>query len=127
MKLLCGGHGSTKLPACSCVSITLPAPFVDKLSLVRLPRGRALERALEIARNTEPPIQTRLLSTGVGLLASLCRELQHQSGNKPFFLAGRSAAKALDKPHETVASWLRVLRKLEVIKLVSQGRQGKAS
>jgi hypothetical protein len=101
--------------------------FLDKLSLVRLPRGRALLRAVEVARNVVPPKQTLRLSSDVQLLASLCGVLQQQAGKKPFFLDGRSAAKALGRPHETVASWLRALRQLGVIRLISKGRRGAAS
>jgi len=101
--------------------------FLDKLSLVRFPKGRALARAVELARNVVPPKQITLLSADVQLLACLCNVLQQQAGKKPFFLDGRSAAKALGKPHETVASWLRALRRLEVIKLMSKGSRGTAS
>jgi hypothetical protein len=103
------------------------AEFLDKLSLVRYPRGRALLRAVEIAEGRVPPRKTRRLSSGVQLLASLCGVLQYQAGEKPFFLDGRSAARALGKPHRTVASWLRALRHLGVIGLISQGKRGMAS
>jgi hypothetical protein len=103
------------------------AEFLDKLSLVRHPRGRVLARAVEIARGRVPPRQTTLLSPDVQLLASLCEVLQQQAGNKPFFLDGRSAAKALGKPHETVASWLRALCQLPLIKRVRKGTRGMAS
>jgi hypothetical protein len=101
--------------------------YLDKLSLVRYPRGRALARAVEIARGLVPPPQTKLLSADVQLLASLCGVLQEQGGKKPFFLDGRAAAKALGKPHETVASWLRALCQLGVITRVSKGCRGMAS
>jgi hypothetical protein len=101
--------------------------FLDKLSLVRFPRGRALVSALEIARNTAPAQKTTRLSPDVQLLGSLCKVLQDQAGTKPFFLAGRSAAKVLGKPHETVASWLRALCRLGVIKRISKGSRGMAS
>jgi hypothetical protein len=103
------------------------AEFLDKLSLVRFPRGRALARAVEIARGIVPPKQTAPLSSDVQLLASLCGVLQYQAGKKPFFLDGRSAATALGRPHETVASWLRALCQLGVIKRVSKGCRGMAS
>jgi hypothetical protein len=103
------------------------AEFLDKLSLVRFPQGRALARAVEIARNIVPLKQTLRLSSDFQLLATLCGVLQQQAGKKPFFLDGRSAAKALGRPHETVASWLRALRRLEVIKRVSKGSRGMAS
>jgi hypothetical protein len=103
------------------------AEFLDKLSLVRYPKGRALARAVEIARGLVPPRQTTLLSSDVQLLASLCKVLQQKAGDKPFFLDGRSAAKALGKPHETVASWLRGLHHLGVIRRESRGVRGMAS
>ena len=103
------------------------AEFLDKLSLVRFPRGRALLQAVEVARKVAPPPQTALLSPDFQLLATLCSVLQHQAGGKPFFLDGRSAAKALRRPHETVASWLRALCRLGVIRLISKGKRGMAS
>jgi hypothetical protein len=101
--------------------------FLDKLSLVHFPKGRALLNALELAKKRVPPKQARHCSPDVQLLACLCGVLQEQAGDKPFFLDGRSAAKALGKPHETVASWLRALCHIGVIKLESRGRVGTAS
>jgi hypothetical protein len=101
--------------------------FLDKLSLVRFPEGRALARAVEIASGIVPPKQTKPLSPDVQLLTSLCSVLQSWAGEKPFFLDGRSAATALGRPHETVASWLRALCCLGVIKRVSKGSRGMAS
>jgi hypothetical protein len=103
------------------------AEFFDKLSLVRFPPGRALFNAYEAAKKQSAPKQTMRLSRDVQLLACLCRELQREAETKPFFLAGRSAAKVLGKPHETVASWLRTLQYLGVISLVSKGQRGFAS
>src|SRR5262249_50510234 len=94
------------------------AEFLDKLSLVRFPRGRTLLRAVEIARYIQPPKKTKQLSSDFQLLANLCGVLQQQAGEKAFFLDGRSAAKALGRPHETVASWLRALQRLQIIKRV---------
>ena len=103
------------------------AEFLDKLSLVRFPRGRALFDAYEAAKKQSAPKQTTDLSSDVQLLACLCRELQRRAGTKPFFLAGRPAARVLGKPHETVASWLRALQRAGVIWLVDKGRRGSAS
>jgi hypothetical protein len=96
--------------------------FLDKLALVRFPRGRALVNALAAAKRLPPPKQTTSLPRDVQLLACLCRELQRQAGTNPFFLDGRSAAKALGRPHETVASWLRALRRVGVIALEAKGQ-----
>ncbi len=101
--------------------------FLDKLSLVRYPKGLALARAAEIARGLVPSKNTAFLSPDVQLLASLCKVLQRQRGKKPFFLDGRSAATALGRPHETVASWLRGLHHLGVIRRESRGVRGMAS
>jgi hypothetical protein len=101
--------------------------FLDKLSLVRYPKGRALAMAVEIARGLVPAKKTAFLSADVQLLASLCSVLQRWAGKKPFFLDGRSAATALGRPHETIASWLRALCRLGVIRLISKGRRGMAS
>lgn len=101
--------------------------FLDKLSLVRYPKGRALARAVEVARGLVPPKKTAFLSPDVQLLASLCKVLQKQRGKKPFFLDGRWAATALGRPHETVASWLRGLHHLGVIRRESRGVRGMAS
>jgi hypothetical protein len=51
--------------------------------------------------------------------AANCSAKQEQI---PFFLDGRSAAKVLGRPHETVASWLRALRRVGVIALEAKGR-----
>jgi hypothetical protein len=102
------------------------AEFFAKLDLVRFPQG-GLARAVEVARSVPPPKQTLPLGAECQLLAKLCRVLQYLSGNKPFFLDGRSAAKVLDIPHRTVADWLHALRRLGVISPVTKGRLGKAS
>jgi hypothetical protein len=101
--------------------------FVDKLSLVHYPSGHALANAVEIAKGRVPPKHTVHMSRDVQLLACLCAVLQDQARDRPFFLDGRSAARLLGRPHETVASWLRALCQLGVIKRVSRGTRGMAS
>lgn len=101
--------------------------FLDKLSLVRFPKGHALVNALAAAKRLPPPKQTRCLSREVQLLACLCSELQREAGTNAFFLDGRSAAKLLRQPHRTVASWLRALCRAGVIALEAKGRLGFAS
>ena len=41
--------------------------------------------------------------------ASLCRQLQREAGEKPFFLACRSAANRVDVSHTQAARWLFLL------------------
>jgi len=49
--------------------------------VVRFPKGRALAKTVEIARNAVPPKKTARLSRGVQVLASLCFEAGSQAGN----------------------------------------------
>jgi hypothetical protein len=101
--------------------------FLDKLSLVRFPSGLVLVKAFARATTQPPPSRLRGLKRGFQLLGCLCRELQRQSGNKPFFLDGRSAARVIGIPHETVASWLRALCRLQIIRVIQKGHLGRAS
>jgi len=43
------------------------------------------------------------------LLAALCRELQRESGDRPFYLACRTAGRLLDVDHTTASRWLFLL------------------
>ena len=63
---------------------------------------------------TNPPPQAALKYEGQGLrsLTALCRELQHTSGDKPFYLGCRTAARLLspyadrdDGTHDHVKAW----------------------
>ena len=60
-------------------------------------------------------------------LVSLCRELQAEAGDKPFFLAGRTAAELIGVEHRTAARWLQMLRQDGVLELVCAGSRHKAS
>ena len=104
------------------------AEFLDKLFLVRFPTGKPLIDALKAAERLSPPKETAPLSKKVQLLACLCQELQRIAGPEPFYLAGRPCAALLGESPSTVASWLRVFRKIRIIKLDGQrGFQGHAS
>lgn len=101
--------------------------FLDKLSLVRFPAGMVLVKAFEMAKAQPPPRVVVGFPQRFQLLARLCRELQRQAGNEPFFVDGRSVAKVLGEAHSTVASWLRALCRLQVIWLIRKGHIGHAS
>jgi hypothetical protein len=101
--------------------------FLDKLSLVRFPAGMVLVKAFKRANNQPPPSRLKGFPRGFQLLGCLCRELQRQAGTEPFFADGRSVAKVLDIPHETIASWIRALCRLRVVYLVKRGVTGRAS
>ena len=101
--------------------------LIDKLYLVRLPAGKVLSDAFELAKNGVAPVVLKPFSRGVQVLACLCRELQRRAGKEPFFLDGRSAAQILGQAHTTVAGWLRVFCRLGVIQEVQKGHIGHAS
>lgn len=75
-------------------------------------RARAICTPREVARART---REKIFSPPAGPPASMpvCRELQRQVGDRPFFLSCRDAAAALalpgDEPHVTAWRWLNVL------------------
>jgi len=61
----------------------------------------------------------------VRLLASLCRELQAEAGEAPFFLACRPAEKLLGVSWKTVTRWLILFCADELLRLVEKGSRTK--
>ena len=102
------------------------AELSDKLSLVRFPSGFTLASAFQRACTHVPPARASGLGSEAQQVANLCRELQHCAGaNRQFYLDGRALAKLLGhQTHSTVASWLRALRRLRVIKLAKKWSRG---
>ena len=104
--------------------------LLDKLSLVRVPKGVSpLSTAFDSAKGMTPPGEVASFPLQFQWLVNLCRELQREAGGKPFYLDGRSAAEKVGIPHSTAASWLRALcsPRLGVLQEVFKGRTGKAS
>jgi len=62
---------------------------------------------------------------GLRLLASLCRELQRASGDKPFFLSCRTAGRLLEVDHTTAWRWLFLLAHDRIIEEVEKGDRTK--
>lgn len=60
-------------------------------------------------------------------LIVLCRALQHNTGEKPFYLACRTAGSVLGISHVLANKWLNLLVLDEVLKCEFVGNQGKAS
>jgi hypothetical protein len=110
------------------------ADFRSAWDRVKFPAGagslqRAIERAL---RAPIPPEASSFRKPFMGPLLSLCRELQREVGDRPFFLACRDAAQILGivdgaQSHQTAN---RALKKLchtdpPLLKLVARGTQGR--
>jgi hypothetical protein len=93
--------------------------FLAKLDTVTVPKGETLQAAFERAKRREPPLKALMTPhQGVRLLASLCRELQDMTGNRPFMLCQVRVAKLFGhSSHKTISNWIRALKTLEVLKL----------
>jgi hypothetical protein len=82
---------------------------------IRTPAGpgslaAAWQRAISVP---QPPEAEQFGSAQIRLLVSLCRELQRERGDAPFYLSCRDAAAALgvhgNRPHVAAWRWLRML------------------
>jgi len=78
---------------------------------------------------TEPlPLAAELYDTPeCKALVALCRQLQREAGDQPFYLAGRKAAELTGTPHRQVARWMKMLVVDKVLSLETAGRRHRAS
>lgn len=103
--------------------------FLKAWPKVRFPVGSGpidmiFERAM--AAITPPELQEHHHS-GIRLLAALCRELQADAGEYPFFLACRTAGRLLGVDHGTASRWLFFLVSEGVLSIVTVGSVGRAT
>ena len=85
-------------------------------------RDGLVEHAFAIAVNSPPPpCADRFEGKEIKVLILFCRELQRLSGDKPFFLSCRIAAKLLKVSHTTTARWLRILVRNKILEIVILG------
>jgi hypothetical protein len=90
---------------------------------VKFPMGvHYMAEALERARQAPPvPEAAEYESEGPRLLARLCRELQTDAGEGPFFLSNRTAASLLDVPTMQANRWLFLLVADGVLSVATKG------
>jgi hypothetical protein len=90
---------------------------------VKFPRGEEpMSKMFELAKQADmPKAALRYEQKGLRLLVLLCRELQRASGDKPFFLACRTAGKLLSITHVQAWRWLTLLAHDEIVKEVEKG------
>ena len=74
-----------------------------------------------------PNVALQYEQESLRLFVAFCRELQRAAGDKPFFLAGRSAADVTNESHPQVARWLRLLVMDKVLDLAKEGTRHHAS
>lgn len=105
--------------------------FLHAWPKVKFPKGNEpmiaiLERA---KASPVPAVAQAYEGDGIRLLVALCRELQRASGEKPFYLACRTAARLLgldgENGHIKAWRWLRLLVHDEVIDEVEPGERGR--
>lgn len=98
---------------------------------VKFPKGNEpMVAILERAKHSPPPAAAQNYEgDGLRLLVALCRELQRLSGEKPFYLACRTAARLLgldsENGHVKAWRWLGLLVHNRVIDEVEPGQRGK--
>jgi hypothetical protein len=99
--------------------------FLQGWSKVKYPKGAGpMDVIFERSRASSPPaVAMRFEQQGVRQLVSLCRELQRQTGDRPFFLGCRTAGRLLDVAHTTAYRWLFLLKSERVLQEVEKGKQ----
>ena len=96
---------------------------------VKFPLGAdAMSTIVERARAAAvPKCAERYDSPHVSFLASLCRELQAEAGNKPFYLSCATAGRLLAVDATTAWRYLWLLQHDRIIEVVEKGHQGRAT
>jgi len=94
---------------------------------VKFPKGaEPMTKVFELAKQaTLPRAAQRYEQAGLRLLVALCRELQRLSGDKPFFLACRTAGGLLNVKHVTAWRWLYLLTQDGIVAEVEKGDRGR--
>ncbi len=102
--------------------------FLHAWDNVRTPFGESMQVVLEKAKMApNPECAAQFDGEPTKLLIRLCRELQHRSGEKPFFLDCRSAGEAIGTNKDSAHKRLRLLMKMSVLERVTKGHTGRAS
>jgi hypothetical protein len=104
--------------------------FLNAYRKAKFPPGsRTLAKAWAPAQKaTPPPEAMQFQNPELRLLVSLCRELQLEAGERPFYLASRTARKLLGhESHSTAALWLGAPVGLDILRIVEPGRMNRAT
>ena len=82
--------------------------FIRAWDTIEYPAGtEPIMQSLEVARAADPPrCAMQFKKPAKRLLASLCRELQRQASDAPFFLSGRKAGELVVGSESTARRWL---------------------
>ena len=81
-----------------------------------------MTKVFELAKQSPfPQAAMRYEQHDLRLLVALCRELQRASGDKPFFLACRTAGNLLKVTHITAWRWLFALTQDGIVAEIEKG------
>jgi len=105
------------------------AEFVYGWPRVKKPKGDgAMVEAMKRADAAAPPqCVIELGSNEVRRLVALCRELQRNAGEKPFFIGYRQVAELLNIDRTTAGKLMHLLVVEQVLQRVAKGHTGRAS
>lgn len=104
--------------------------FMRGWEAVRIPYGSVLNRLLgEIDMNESAPESLKKLGYGEKalLLCRICRQLQRNAGEEPFFISSRQAGELIGLHFTDAAATLNALVADDVLKLVKRGAGKQAS
>lgn len=99
--------------------------FIQGWNRVKHPKGTGpLDVILERAKSAEPPTEAMIFEQPKArLLVSVCRELQEDSGDAPFFLGCRTAGRLVGVDHVAAWRWLDLMQCAGLLTLVERGRK----
>ena len=84
--------------------------FIEKWDSVKFPAGKdPLDILVKLVDGSEPPECAKRYGGKVGRLVHILQRLQMETGDKPFFMSGRTAARIVGTTHTKAALWLRGL------------------
>lgn len=104
--------------------------FIRAWESVKFPYGSVLNRLLgEMDMNDELPESLALFGYGEKtiLLCRICKQLQKNAGDDPFFISSRQAAELIDMHYTDAANALWALRADGILDLVKKGAGKQAS
>ncbi|MFH1922445.1 MAG: hypothetical protein ABIP48_21500 [Planctomycetota bacterium] len=103
--------------------------FSESWDKVRYPRGEGvMVEVLERARAApDARAAAEYESERMGVLVAICRELQSEAGDKPFYLSSSLAANLLGITPMRAWRWLRLLCREGRLEVVEKGNQRRAT
>jgi len=102
--------------------------FSESWGKVRTPKGEGvMTEVLERARAAPDDRMAEEYGDKMGLLVAICRELQKEVGDGPFYLSSHKAGHMLGISPKRAWKWLRLLCREGHLAVVERGNQGRAT